>query len=77
MDPIHPIVPQIPSLPPVSEPPAVQRLRDDAQRRRETEQRERRRRERERGGQYANEDLDDGPLDDGDDEGHPHVDVTV
>ncbi|MGH2927268.1 MAG: hypothetical protein ACRDL8_03595, partial [Solirubrobacteraceae bacterium] len=49
MDPIHPIVPQTPSLPPVTQPPAVDRLRDEAQRRRrETEERERRRRERER-----------------------------
>jgi hypothetical protein len=76
MDPIHPIVPQAPVIPPVGSTPAITRAQEQAQKRRheaadrEAADRERRR-NRERDDPY--EDPEDGE----DDDGRPHVDLTV
>ena len=72
MDPIHPIVPQAPILGPVAPAPAVGRVSEHAERRRrEAAERERRRRQRLTEPDFG---LDDG---EDDDDGRPHVDLTV
>jgi hypothetical protein len=79
MDPIHPIVPQAPHIAPVTPAPGAgrvqqrdERRRQAAARHRQTDER-RRDQQREPDGQYRDADE----LDGSDDDGHPHVDVTV
>jgi hypothetical protein len=65
-DPIHPIIPHGPNIPPVSAPPRVERLRQQGERRRGSDERKQRQEPDE---PYADTDEDD--------DGRPHIDVTV
>jgi hypothetical protein len=76
MDPIHPIVPQAPRISPVNPSPGVTRAQQQRDQRRRQADDERRRRERREPG--AVDEYDDAPIDvDGDDDGHPHIDITA
>jgi hypothetical protein len=81
MDPIHPIVRQAPVIPAVSPSPAVSRVGEQAQQRqREAQERERRRRRARQAESEAQRAYDEASEDDDvtdDDDGRPHIDLTV
>jgi hypothetical protein len=82
MDPIHPIVPTAPRIPPVAPPPGVTPTDRQVERRRQEAEGERRRRRKQQQSRARYEDPDgyDSVADDddaGEDDGRPHIDVTV
>jgi hypothetical protein len=79
MDPIHPILPTARGIPPVAPPPAVTPTERQIERRRHEAERERRRRQKQQQSRAQHVDHDDFSPDDdaGEDDGRPHIDVTV
>ena len=79
MDPIHPILPTARGIPPVAPPPAVTPTERQIERRRQEAERERRRRQKQQQSRAQYVDHDDHSPDDdaGQDDGRPHIDVTV
>jgi len=80
MDPIHPILPTARGIPPVAPPPAVTPTERQIERQRQEAERERRRRQKQQQQSRAQHvDHDDYSPDDdaGQDDGRPHIDVTV
>jgi hypothetical protein len=80
MDPIHPILPTAPNIPPVAPPPAVTPMQRQAERQRQQAERERRRRKQQQQSRARYDGADEYPSDDddaGEDDGRPHVDVTA
>jgi hypothetical protein len=74
MDPLHPILPVPPNIPPVLPPPSVGRVNPDAGRGGDDSERPRRERRKD---EYQEDDL---PLDaelGPDDEPRPHIDITA
>jgi len=79
MDPIHPILPTARGIPPVAPPPAVTPTERQIERQRQEAERERRRRRKQQQSRAQHVDHDDYSPDDdaGQDDGRPHIDVTV
>ena len=83
MDPIHPIVPTAPGIPPVAPPPAVTPTDRQVERQRQEAERGRQRRRKQQQSRARYEDPDgydsvaDVAVDAGEDDGRPHVDVTA
>jgi len=79
MDPIHPILPTARGIPPVAPPPAVTPTERQIERQRQEAERERRRRRKQQQSREQHVDHDDYSPDDdaGQDDGRPHIDVTV
>ena len=80
MDPIHPILPTAPSIPPVAPPPAVTPTQRQIERQRLTDEREqRRRRQKQQQSRARYEEPDEYSSGDypGEDDDRPHIDVTV
>ena len=77
MDPIHPIVPTAPNIPPVAPAPGVTPTDRQVERRRQEGERERRRRRQQHRDSYNGQESRGDDGDAGEDDGRLHVDVIV